>query len=82
MINIINLIIGEMINYYMNLFKIINILIDKILIYLDNIEVLMLNEKDKLMLDEFFIFEECKNVVFDMKGEKFFGLDGIFCEFY
>lgn len=42
----------------------------------------MLNENDKLMLDEFPTFEECKNAVFEMKGEKSPGLDGIPCEFY
>lgn len=71
-----------MINYYSNLFKTTNIPIDKILTYLDNIEVPMLNEKDKLVLDEFPTFEECKNAVLDMKGEKSPGLDGIPCEFY
>lgn len=72
-----NSIIGEMINYYTNLFKTTNIPTDKILTYLDNIEVPMLNERDKLMLDEFPTFEECKNAVLDMKGEKSPGLDGI-----
>ena len=82
MINTTNSIIGEMINYYTNLFKTTNIPTDKILTYLDNIEVPMLNKKDKSMLDEFPTFEECKNAVLDMKEEKSPGLDGIPCEFY
>lgn len=82
MINTTNPIIGEMINYYTNLVKTTNIPTDKILTYLDNIEVPMLNEKDKLMLDEFPTFEDCKNAVLDMKGEKSPELDGIPCEFF
>lgn len=50
--------------------------------YLDNIEVPVLNEKEKLMLVGFPTFEECKNAVLKMKGEKFPGLIGIHCEFY
>lgn len=63
MINIINLIIGKIISYCMNLFKIENILIYKIFINVDNIEVLKLNEEDKEMLDKFFYLNECKNGV-------------------
>lgn len=77
-----NSIIGEMIIYYKDLFKTANIPTDNISTYLDNIEVPMLNEKDKLMLDEFPTFEECKNPVLEMKGEKFPGLDGIPIEFF
>lgn len=42
----------------------------------------MLNNDDRNYLDNFFLYEECREVVNNMKKEKLFGLDGLFCEFY
>lgn len=78
----INLIMGEMFKFYQSLYvskNIDNKIIDD---YLFEINVLVISEDNKCMLDKFLMFEECMEVVNSMKYDKLFGFDGLLSEFY
>lgn len=64
MVNKINFIIGEMVNFYISLYFFKNIFNENIIEYLLNIDVLEINVDDRKMLNKFFLYEECKDVVF------------------
>lgn len=78
-----NAILGEMLMFYQNLYTSKNIPIENINTYLSEIsENPTLNNDDRNYLDNFPLYEECREAVNNMKKEKSPGLDGLPCEFY
>lgn len=73
---------GEMFKFYQSLYASKNIdnkIIDD---YLSEINVPVIGEDNKRMLDKFPTFEECTEAVNSMKHDKSPGLDGLPSEFY
>lgn len=75
-------ILGEMCRFYEKLYNFNLIFDNEINLYLGDCEIKYLIENDKKICDSFLIFEECKDVVMNLKLNKFLGLDGILNEFY
>lgn len=71
-----------MCNFYEKLYKSTSIEDNDISNYLLDIHCPIQNENEKQNLDTLPSIDECKEAVFNMKNNKFPGLDGIPCEFY
>ena len=82
-VNTNNDILGEMCNFYENLYTSKNINDNDIDNYLQSIDIeKTLNDEEKLFCDKFPSLEECTDAVMNLKPNKSPGLDGLTNEFY
>ena len=77
-----NEVLGEMCNYYENLYTSKNINDHDIDNYLNQCDIPKLSQIDKELCDFFPTLMECKEAVFNMKTNKSPGIDGLTGEFY
>ena len=75
-------IIGEMCKFYAKLYTSKEISDENIDAYLENINVSIIDQKDKELCENFPAIEECKDAVMNLKNNKSPGLDGLPGEFY